>query len=66
MIIMTRRFEWITRRAAPLLAAGMLLQAGGCSIDPTAVTGGLLTTIANTLLTTYVYGAFNISSSGMF
>jgi hypothetical protein len=58
---MTRRFQWITRRAAALLTAGVLLQTGGCNFDLTTLASGLLTSIANTLLTTYVSGAFNLA-----
>ena len=49
----------LQRKAALLLGAGMLLQTGGCDI-----TGGLLSSILTTLITSLVAGAFNVSGGG--
>lgn len=57
---MTRFLNYWTRRAAPLLGAGMLLQAGGCAMDPNAVFGGVFTSILNSLIANFVFGAFNL------
>lgn len=57
---MTRRWNSIVRKTAPILGAGLLLQAGGCGVDFTTTVQGLLTTVVNNLLASFVFGAFNI------
>ncbi len=61
---MTGNWNSIVRKTAPALCAGLLLQASGCSIDPNTILPGLLTTIANNLISNFVFGAFNIPFSG--
>jgi len=57
---MMNRFYALARRTAPPLGAGMLLQTGGCPIDTTTLAAGLLTSIANSLISNIVFGAFNV------
>lgn len=57
---MIQRRYWNARRWASLLAAGMLLQVGGCTIDLAELTGGLINTIATQLIGSVVFGAFNL------
>lgn len=57
---MTRRWKSLVKKAAPLLAGGMLLQAGGCSLDASTLTAGWLTTIANDIISGFVFRNFNL------
>jgi hypothetical protein len=41
-----------------------LLQAGGCSFDLQTVTQGLVTSVANNLLASFVFGLFNVPLTG--
>ncbi len=59
---MTKHMHRIYRRVAPLLAAGMLLQAGGCTFDFNSLTAGLLNSILTNLLTSIIFGAFNLAT----
>ncbi len=62
---MTRHWNSIVRKMAPALSAGLLLQAGGCDIvDPNMIAEGLLTAIANNLISSFVFGVFNIPFAG--
>jgi len=61
---MIRYLNSFTRKAGALLAAGYLLQASGCAVDTTTLVGGLVTAIANSLISDVVYGLFNIPFSG--
>ena len=57
---MTKMFQKFTRRIGPALAAGMLLQAGGCTIDPTSLASGLANAIASNLISSIVFGTFGV------
>ena len=57
---MMRRWKSLVRRAAPLLAGGMLLQASGCSLDANTLTAGWLTAIANDIISGFVFRNFNL------
>jgi hypothetical protein len=57
---MTKRWNLLWKKAAPLLAGGMLLQAGGCTIDTTTLLTGWLTAIANDIITGFVFRNFNL------
>ncbi len=57
---MTKRMYSIARRVVPLLGAGMLLQAGGCTLDSTALLTGLTNAIASNLISSFVFGSFNL------
>lgn len=61
---MTKRCDAIMRRLAPLLGAGVLLQATGCEFNGSAIASGVLTSIANSFITSIVFGLFNIPISG--
>ena len=62
---MTRHWNAIVRKTVPALSAGLLLQAGGCDIaDPNTIAQGLFTTIANNVISSFVFGVFNIPFSG--
>ena len=53
---MAKRFKYRIRKTACALAAGFLFQAGGCSFDLQPLATG----IANNLVTSFVFGAFNL------
>ena len=55
---MTERFQPIMRKSMPLLAAGVLLQVGGCNSNE--VLSGLLTSIVGSILQSLIYGSFNL------
>ena len=57
---MTKRMYSIARRVVPLLGAGMLLQAGGCTLDTNTLLSGLTTAIASNLISSFVFGYFNL------
>ena len=59
---MTRRLNGIFRRIAPVLASGMLLQAGGCNLDLNTLAAGLVNSIVNSFITSFVFGAFNLGT----
>jgi hypothetical protein len=50
----------LLRRVAPALTAGCLFQATGCTINAEGIAQGLLTAILNNLITSLVFGLFNI------
>lgn len=58
--MMTKRLTYVLRRIVPLASAGLLFQANGCAIDTNALAAGLASTIANNLISSIVFGAFNI------
>ena len=57
---MTGCWNSFVRKAAPLLGAGLLLQAGSCTLDVNSLAAGLFTSIANNLIASYVFGVFNV------
>lgn len=61
---MVKRSNLIIRKLAPVVGAGMLLQAGGCTFDLQTVTQGLVTSVANNLLASFVFGLFNVPLTG--
>ena len=57
---MRKRWNSFARKMAPVLSAGMLLQAAGCEFSTEELAGGLFATVANTLLTSLVFGVFGL------
>ena len=57
---MTKRLSYIVRRIVPLMSAGLLFQANGCTTDINSLVAGLASTIVSNFITSYVYGAFNV------
>ena len=57
---MTKRLTHFARRIVPIVSAGLLFQANGCSLDANSLAAGLATTIANNLINSFVFGAFNL------
>jgi hypothetical protein len=57
---MTRRWNRLLRTVTPLLTAGVLLQAGGCSVDANLVFQGLLSSVVDSLISSLVFGAFHL------
>jgi len=57
---MLKRLHSLARCATPLLGAGMLLQTGGCTLDSNAIFSGLVTAVTNNLISSIVFGAFNV------
>ena len=58
---MARRMYWIARRTVALFGAGILLQTGGCALDTNTLAAGLASTIANNLISSLVFGSFNLA-----
>lgn len=58
---MTKRFNYLVRRIVPILSAGLLFQANGCTVDTNAIFGSLASTIATNLINSFVFGAFNLA-----
>ena len=61
---MVKYFNALWRKAASILGAGMLLQAGGCAVDPASAGETLLGFILQRLIGDIVFGAFNVSTGG--
>ncbi len=59
---MVNRLTYVVRRVVPVLSAGFLCQASGCTIDTNSILAGLANTIANNLIQSYVFGLFNLST----
>ena len=55
---MTNRWNVLMRKVAPLLSAGMLLQAGGCSFNTDAIVQSLVLGVANDLVASILFGIF--------
>lgn len=50
------------RGIAPIVAAGVLLQAGGCTFDLNTVAAGLINSIATNFLASLIFGVFNLAT----
>ncbi|GEM_PF-1559748 len=59
---MSRKLVRSYRRVLPVLAAGVLLQTGGCAFDLSTLVSGLTTSVANSFITNLVYGLFNVGT----
>ena len=57
---MTKRLTYVLRRIMPMVSAGLLFQANGCALDTNSLLAGLASTIANNLISSFVFGAFNV------
>lgn len=57
---MTKCWNALWKKAVPLLAGGMLLQAGGCGLDPATVVTEWLTAIASDAIGGVVFRNFNL------
>jgi len=55
---MTNRWNALLRKFAPLLSAGMLLQAGGCSFNTDAIVQSLVLGVVNDLVASFLFGIF--------
>ena len=63
---MKKRGRVILRHMGTLAGAGVLLQAGGCTATLSDVGQALLAGTVGNLLTSFVFGAFNIPLSSGF
>ena len=57
---MTKHLYFIGRRWAAIMSAGVLLQAGSCSLDTNALATNLSTAIIQNVLANFIFGAFNL------
>lgn len=62
MTKMSNRLNRLMRRITPLLGAGILLQAGSCSVNFNELVAGLMTSVVNELITGIIFGAFNVAN----
>jgi len=44
------------------LGAGVLLQAGGCTVDINSLAAGLTQSIINTIVADFIFGIFNVGA----
>ena len=56
----------IVRRLAAFASAGLLLQAGGCSVNLSETIQTLLLATVNNLIASAVFGAFNLPEPSSF
>lgn len=49
------------RRWLAVCGAGALFQAGGCMVNTNELLAGLTTTVLNNLISSLVFGAFNLT-----
>ncbi|MGD2111557.1 MAG: hypothetical protein PVI86_19445 [Phycisphaerae bacterium] len=61
---MHKRFRFVARRMGVLAGAGILLQAGACNVNLAETAQTLLLGTVSNLLTSFVFGMFNIPVSG--
>ena len=59
---MTNPMTKVMRKISPWLAAGVLLQAGSCSVDTTTLATGLVQSLANALISDLIFGLFNVGA----
>ncbi|GJM26604.1 MAG: hypothetical protein DHS20C16_30190 [Phycisphaerae bacterium] len=53
----------MVKKVSAILSAGMLLQAGQCSLDEQALVTSLVTSVASVFVTDYVFDQFNVAQS---
>ncbi len=54
--------KFVSRRLAPLLTAGMLLQVGGCETTAGEIAAGLAAAVVTQLINGIVFAAFNLAT----
>jgi len=59
---MANRMQKVMRRLAPVLGAGMLLQATGCQINGAELAAGLTSTILTNAITNLVFNWFSLGT----
>jgi hypothetical protein len=57
---MTGFYQRFVRRMAPTLAAGYLFQTTGCTVTGEEIAQGLISAILNNLITSLIFGLFNV------
>ena len=57
---MFNRVQRLSRRVTMYLSAGVLLQASGCMFDTSELAAGLVSSVVNNLIASFVFGAFNL------
>jgi len=57
---MMKRVDFLFRRLAPVLSAGVLVQTNGCATDLSTLAPEFISTIASALINNLVFGAFNL------
>ena len=55
-----KRVDFLFRRLAPVLSAGVLVQTNGCATDLSTLAPEFISTIASALINNLVFGAFNL------
>jgi len=59
---MSRFYGRFVRKCSPWLGAGVLLQAGGCTVDINSLAAGLTQSIINTIVADFIFGIFNVGA----
>ena len=59
---MSHRVNRTMRRLYPLLGAGVLLQTGSCATSLNELGAQLTAAIANELITSFIFGVFNLAT----
>jgi hypothetical protein len=63
---MAKRWNRVRRGACAVMASGVLLQAGTCTLNAQEIAQGFVTAVAQNFITTWVFAAFGIPVSGGF
>lgn len=59
--LMSKRWTSVMRRVAPIVGAGYLLQAGGCTFLDTATLGqDFVTAVVNSVITSFVFSLLGV------
>jgi hypothetical protein len=58
---MANRWSFAFRRIAPALTAGLLLQAEGCAFNLNETLAGVLSSIATSYITSFIFAALNLA-----
>ena len=59
---MANRMQRLTRRVAPILTAGVLLQTTGCQVNTAELFAGLASTIITNAVTAWVFNLFSLGT----
>jgi hypothetical protein len=57
---MRKTIHVFARRLVPLISAGMLFQASGCTLDARGISAGVIGAVLQSFIESYVFGAFNL------
>jgi len=62
-VIKRKNNRKLVKKVSAVLSAGMLFQAGQCSLDEQALLTSLVNSVASVFVTDYVFDQFNVAQS---